>query len=64
MNDIIREGKPTLIARLLRKLLSPCLTREIILGEKMMQFLKHSQDPVMAEKMGLRGGVGLAASLN
>ena len=27
----------------------------------MMQFLKHSQDPVMAEKMGLRGGVGLAA---
>lgn len=27
----------------------------------MLQFLKHSQDPVMAEKMGLRGGVGLAA---
>ncbi len=27
----------------------------------MMQFLKHSQSPVMAEKMGLRGGVGLAA---
>ena len=27
----------------------------------MMQFLKNSQDPVTAEKMGLRGGVGLAA---
>ena len=27
----------------------------------MMQFLHHSQDPVMAEKLGLRGGVGLAA---
>ncbi len=26
-----------------------------------MQFLKHSQDPVMAEKMGLRDGVGLTA---
>ena len=26
-----------------------------------MQFLHHSQDPVMAEKLGLRGGVGLAA---
>ncbi len=26
-----------------------------------MQFLKHSQDPVMAEKDGARGGVGLAA---
>ena len=33
----------------------------IILGEKMLQFLKNSQDPVTAEKMGLRGGVGLAA---
>ena len=39
----------------------PLSDQEIILGEKMMQFLKHSQDPVMAEKMGLRGGVGLAA---
>lgn len=27
----------------------------------MMQFLKNPQDPVTAEKMGLRGGVGLAA---
>ena len=27
----------------------------------MLQFLKNSQDPVIAEKMGLRGGVGLAA---
>ena len=27
----------------------------------MMQFLRNSQDPVIAEKMGLRGGVGLAA---
>lgn len=26
-----------------------------------MQFLKHSQDPVMGEKLGLRAGVGLAA---
>lgn len=28
----------------------------------MLQFLHNSQDPVMAEKMGLRGGVGLAAN--
>jgi len=27
----------------------------------MLQFLRNSQDPVTAEKMGLRGGVGLAA---
>ena len=28
-----------------------CLDQEIILGEKMMQFLHHSQDPVMAENL-------------
>lgn len=27
----------------------------------MLEFLKNSQDPVTAEKMGLRGGIGLAA---
>lgn len=60
MKDIIREGHPTL--RLIAEAVSlPLSDQDIILGEKMMQFLKHSQDPVMAEKMGLRGGVGLAA---
>ena len=60
MDDIIREGNPTLraVAEDVTFLLSD---QEIILGEKMMQFLHHSQDPVMAEKLGLRGGVGLAA---
>ena len=60
MNDIIREGNPTLRA-VAEEVTFPLSDQEIILGEKMMQFLKHSQDPVMAEKMGLRGGVGLAA---
>lgn len=60
MNDIIREGNPTLRA-IAEEVTFPLSDQEIILGEKMMQFLKHSQDPVMAEKMGLRGGVGLAA---
>lgn len=60
MNDIIREGHPTL--RLVAEEVAlPLSDQDIILGEKMMQFLKHSQDPVTAEKMGLRGGVGLAA---
>ena len=39
----------------------PLSDEDIILGEKMMQFLRNSQDPVIPEKMGLRGGVGLAA---
>lgn len=60
MNDIIREGHPTL-RQVAEEVHLPLSDQEIILGEKMMQFLKHSQDPVMAEKMGLRGGVGLAA---
>ena len=60
MNDIIREGHPTLRA-ISEEVTFPLSDQEIILGEKMMQFLHHSQDPVMAEKLGLRGGVGLAA---
>ena len=60
MDDIIREGNPTLRA-VAEDVTFPLSDQEIILGEKMMQFLHHSQDPVMAEKLGIRGGVGLAA---
>ena len=60
MSDIIREGNPTLRA-VAEDVTFPLSDQDIILGEKMMQFLKNSQDPVIAEKMGLRGGVGLAA---
>ena len=60
MDDIIREGNPTLRA-VAADVTFPLSDEDIILCEKMMQFLKNSQDPVMAEKMGLRGGVGLAA---
>ncbi|MGT2750499.1 peptide deformylase [Streptococcus orisasini] len=60
MNDIIREGNPTLRA-VAQDVTFPLADEDIILGEKMLQFLKNSQDPVTAEKMGLRGGVGLAA---
>ena len=60
MDDIIREGNPTLRA-VAEDVTFPLSDQEIILGENMMQFLHHSQDPVMAEKLGLRGGVGLAA---
>ncbi|MGT2682816.1 peptide deformylase [Streptococcus porci] len=60
MDDIIREGHPTLRKKAADVAL-PLSDSDIILGEKMMQFLKNSQDPIMAEKLGLRGGVGLAA---
>ena len=60
MKDIIREGNPTLRA-VAEEVSFPLAYEDILLGEKMMQFLHNSQDPVMAEKLGLRGGVGLAA---
>ena len=52
MDDIIREGNPTLRA-VAEDVTFPLSDQEIILGEKMMQFLHYSQDPVMAEKLGL-----------
>ena len=33
----------------------------IDLGKEMLEFLKNSQDPIKAEELNLRGGVGLAA---
>lgn len=60
MRDIIREGNPTLRA-VAEEVSFPLEDEDILLGEKMMQFLHNSQDPIMAEKLGLRGGVGLAA---
>ena len=60
MDDIVREGNPTLRA-VGTDVELPLSDEDIILGEKMLEFLRNSQDPVMSEKMGLRGGVGLAA---
>ena len=60
MSDIIREGNRSVRA-VAEDVTFPLSDQDMILGEKMMQFLKNSQDPVIAEKMGLRGGVGLAA---
>jgi peptide deformylase len=60
MDDIIREGNPTL--REVAKVIEETIPAEYIeLGKKMLEFLVNSQDPQIAEEMGLRGGVGLAA---
>lgn len=61
MDDIVREGYPTL-RQVANEVTLPLSDEDIILGEKMMEFLRNSQDPVMAEKMGLRAGVGLAGN--
>jgi peptide deformylase len=60
MEDIVREGHPVL-REVAKEVAFPLSQEDIELGEKMTEFLKNSQDPVLSEKYGLRGGVGLAA---
>ncbi|MGY3765607.1 peptide deformylase [Vagococcus vulneris] len=60
MNDVIREGHPTLRA-VAKEVPIPLSDEDVALGKDMLQFLKNSQDPELAEKYKLRGGVGLAA---
>ncbi|WP_122646237.1 peptide deformylase [Enterococcus mediterraneensis] len=60
MDDIIREGNPTL-REVAKEVSLPPTEEEVKLGREMLEFLKNSQDPVKAEELQLRGGVGLAA---
>ena len=60
MDDIIREGHPTL-RKVAEEVELPLSEENIELGKRMQEFLKNSQDPELAEKYQLRGGVGLAA---
>lgn len=60
MDDIIREGNPTL-REVAKEVPFPLSEEDIALGKEMMTFLENSQDPVKAEELELRGGVGLAA---
>ncbi len=60
MDDIVREGHPTL-REVAKEVPFPLSQEDIELGNKMTEFLKNSQDPELTEKYGLRGGVGLAA---
>jgi len=60
MDDIIREGHPTLRKKA-EKITFPVSDEIRQLAADMMEFLHNSQDEELAEKYGLRGGVGLAA---
>ncbi|MBS7345043.1 MAG: peptide deformylase [Caryophanon sp.] len=61
MDDIIREGHETLRTKAV-ELTFPLTAEERQLAADMMEFLINSQDPIMAEKYNLRGGIGLAAN--
>lgn len=61
MEDIIREGHPTLRTRA-EEITFPLTEEDRQLSHDMLEYLMNSQDPVMAEKYNLRGGIGLAAN--
>lgn len=60
MKDITRDGNPVL-RKQAEPVKFPLSDEDRKLGEKMMEYLEVSQDPEQAEKLHLRGGVGLAA---
>ncbi|MFJ6207938.1 peptide deformylase [Lysinibacillus sp. NPDC092081] len=61
MDDIIREGHPTLRTKA-EEVKFPLTDEVRQLAEDMLQYLKNSQDPEMADKYNLRSGIGLAAN--
>lgn len=60
MDDIVREGHPAL-REVATEVTFPLSDEEKKLGREMLEFLINSQDEELAEKYGLRGGVGIAA---
>lgn len=60
MKDIIRDGHPTL-RKVAKEVELPPSSEDIEILNRIEEFLVNSQDPVISEKYGLRGGVGLAA---
>ncbi|KOS69636.1 peptide deformylase [Lysinibacillus contaminans] len=61
MDDIIREGHPTLRTKAV-EVKFPLSEETKQLAEDLLQYVKNSQDPEMIEKYNLRGSIGLAAN--
>lgn len=61
MEDIIREGHPTLRMKA-EEVKFPLSEEEKKIAKEMLDFLINSQNPEIAEKYGLRSGIGLAAN--
>ena len=61
MKDIVEEGHPSL-RKQAEAVQFPLDSDTYQLGQDMLEFLKNSQDDEIAEKLGLRAGVGLAAT--
>lgn len=61
MDQIIREGHPTLRTRA-EEVKLPLTEEDKQLAFELLEYLKNSQDPEIAEKYELRPGIGLAAN--
>ena len=61
MEDIVREGHPALRTRA-EEVAFPLSEEDHRLAHDMLEYLINSQNPQMAEKYNLRGGIGLAAN--
>ncbi|WP_332650487.1 peptide deformylase [Lysinibacillus sp. 54212] len=61
MEHIIREGHETLRKRA-EEVTFPLTKEDRQLADDMLQYLINSQNPEIAEKYDLRGGIGLAAN--
>ncbi|UZJ77323.1 peptide deformylase [Fictibacillus sp. KU28468] len=59
MKDVVREGHPILREKAENVELPP-QQEDIETAKKMLEFLKNSQDPDIAQKYKLRPGIGLA----
>ncbi|MCM3756579.1 peptide deformylase [Sporosarcina aquimarina] len=60
MEDIIREGHPTLRLRS-EEVTFPLTSEDKQLASDLLEYVMNSQDDAIAEKYGLRAGIGLAA---
>ncbi|MEW9501463.1 peptide deformylase [Jeotgalibacillus marinus] len=60
MKDIIRDGHPTL-REVAQEVVMPVSDEDKKTLNSLLEYIKMSQDPEMAEKYALRPGIGLAA---
>jgi peptide deformylase len=60
MNDIIREGHPSL-RKIAEEVSMPPSEEDKGILKSLLEYVQNSQDPETAQKHGLRSGVGLAA---
>jgi peptide deformylase len=60
MDDIVRDGHPVL-RKVAEEVQLPPSQEDMAILESLIEYVKNSQDPDIAQRHGLRPGIGLAA---